>query len=218
MKFRKAYGLLPLIVLLSLATLSSVASANQITNPSFESGLTGWTTNPAHNWFSTTQHAFFGSEDAASGAGFNCGSTNCLDPTVGAFLYQDFATTIGQTYTIGFDYLFGGGSGLQELDVYFGGTLQADIATTTNTPQWTHYSFDVLATSSTTRLEFTQVNLPDFTFLDNVSADIATTSTPEPGTWAMLATGMVGLFIALRRRNRTAYRYVPIATRGNPRY
>lgn len=190
-----------LVVALVIATAStSVAMANIITNPGFESGMTGWTTNPSFAWGSSTQHVMFGSFDAVNGAGFNCGSTNCLDPTVGAYLYQDLATTVGTTYTVSFEYYFGGTSGLQEIDVYFGGNLDGNITTETNVPGWNFYSFDAVATSGTTRLEFTQVNDPDFTYLDNISADISTSSVPEPATTAMLAGGIGVLLLAKWRR------------------
>ena len=197
---RSFTGYSKLIVLLVLAVaVSSVANANAISNSGFESGLTGWTTNPSYAWTSTAQDAIFGSYDARNGYGYNCGPTNCLDPTVGAYLYQDFSTIVGDTYTISFEYYFGGTNGLQEIEVYFAGGMAANISTTSNVPAWTLDSFNDVATSTTTRLEFTQVNLPDYTYLDNVSVVVTPTTVPEPAGWTLMVSAIAGLLLVRRQ-------------------
>jgi hypothetical protein len=190
-----------LFVVLALAVASSVAEANVVSNPGFENGMTGWTTNPSHAWVASTQDVMFGSFDAANGAGTgDCGGPNsCPNPVSGAYLYQDLATESGQDYTVSFEYLLGGTSGLQELDAYFGGTEIANISVTSNTPEWTLYSTNIVATSTATELEFVEGNDPSVTFLDNVSVTTSAVA-PEPATWSLLAGGTVWLLFAGRSR------------------
>jgi hypothetical protein len=182
-------------VAVALSTASTLAlGANIVFNPGFENGMSGWTGNPSHNWVASTQNLMFGSFDAANGSGTtDCGGVNgCLNPITGAYLHQDLSTVIGQDYTVGFEYYFSGTSGLQELDAYFGGTEVAQISVTSNTPAWISFSADIVATATTTRLNFVEGNDPAVTYLDNVSVS----ATPEPSTWATLAGGVAFLLLA----------------------
>jgi hypothetical protein len=183
------------VLVLSAAAISATA-ANIVSNPGFESGMTGWITNPSHQWVATSQNVSFGSLDAANGSGTgDCGGVNsCLNPASGAYMYQDLSTTIGQDYTVDFEYFFSGSSGLQELDAYFGGTEIANISVTSNIPSWISFSTDIVATTTTTRLEFVEGNDPAVTYLDQVSVS----SAPEPSTWATFAGGVTLLLLALK--------------------
>src|ERR1700733_2827951 len=59
-----------LFVVLALSAASTSAfGANLVSNPGFENGMTGWTTNPSHAWVASTQNVMFGSFDAANGSG-----------------------------------------------------------------------------------------------------------------------------------------------------
>ena len=193
-----SYGKLAVAIALTIGPASLAQAGNLVTNPGFEDSLNGWTTNTSnsnYSWTVSSQNVEFGSFDARNGAGYNCGDTNCLDPTQGAYLYQDLSTVIGDTYTISFEYYFGGNNGLQEIDAYFGGNLDANLTTETNTPEWTLYSFTETATSTTSRLEFTQVNDPDYTYLDNVSVTLASTPAPEPVSWVMMTSGLAAMLL-----------------------
>jgi hypothetical protein len=186
-----------LFVVLALSAASTSAfGANLVSDPGFENGMTGWTTNPSHAWVASTQDVMFGSFDAANGSGTgDCGGANsCLNPTTGAYLYQDLTTTVGQDYTVGFEYYFSGTSGLQELDAYFGGVEIATISVTSNVPEWISFSTDIVAASVTSRLNFVEGNDPAVTYLDNVSVT-ASTPTPEPSSWANLAGGVAFLLL-----------------------
>jgi len=195
------------VVLALSAASTSALAANIVSNPGFENGMTGWTTNPSHQWVASIQNVLFGSFDAANGAGTgDCGGANsCLNPISGAYVYQDLSTVIGQDYTVDFEYYFSGGNGLQELDAYFGGTELANISVTSNTPAWILFSTDIVATGTTTMLNFVEGNDPATTYLDNVSVN-ATMATPEPSTWATFAGAATFLLLTrwaqLGRRRR----------------
>lgn len=132
--------------------------------------------------------------------------TQCIDLSgQGAgVIYQDLATTSGHTYTLSF--AFAGNPEHSEPDmvkhlaVYWGGILVASptFDTTTHTMAnlgWIPLSYEVTATSSTTRLRFQSLdNSPSGPAIDNIAV------TPEPSSVAVLA--IVGMGLG-RRRYRT---------------
>lgn len=193
-----------------LATLlfSPIASANLLTNGSFEQELVlgeaggGWGFfSPADidGWSSETNNieiwnSGFNGVDAADGNQF--AELNAHPETGNAFtLFQDIITTIGDSYELTFAYR--ARSGQESFSVGAGNLM--DTVANTNTGSWTVYSALFTASEATTRLMFTSVDPETDTlgnFLDNVSVN----RVPEPGTLALLGLGLAGLGISRRRR------------------
>ncbi len=81
-------------------------------------------------------------------------------------------------------------------------TLSASGSSNADTV-WTIHTYDVEATSTTTRLQFKNLDYPDQygTFLDAVSVTSAeTTSVPEFPTVALPIIGVIGLIFLFQRR------------------
>lgn len=127
-------------------------------------------------------------------------------------VYQDIATAIGQTYRLAFYLGNATGNGTGNSGVYVlpstiglsigGGQAQSfeNAGVTLGAINWTQYSKDFKATSTSTRVSFiNQTPTGDnFAGLDLVSIS----AIPEASTWAMMILG-VGLAGAALRRRRT---------------
>src|SRR5882762_783920 len=156
-------------------------AANIVVNPGFELGLSNWTVDGSSNWFiDTIPHS--GSNNIAT----QCGGAVCLDPVNGAFFYQDLSTISGQRYDLSFWAFFEGGP--NEIKVTWGGLTAVDIV---NPPipdgVYTQFSaLSLLATSSTTRLEFFGRNDFFYTSVDDISVSI-----PEPSVLLLIGTGLL---------------------------
>lgn len=113
---------------------------------------------------------------------------------------QSIATNPGQSYTFSFEY-GSDGSIPNEFVVNFGNVevfrrLDDEFD---STPGFTHESFTVVATGTTTNVEFSGSNRDGYLALDNVSV----VAIPEPGALALLLAGVAG-FGVNRRRRRSA--------------
>ncbi|MCA9057022.1 MAG: cadherin domain-containing protein, partial [Planctomycetaceae bacterium] len=128
--------------------LASGPGTNLVTNGSFESDLTGWTTSGVVG-ASTAQTPSDGTKQAIfnSGGGANDG-----------VLSQNVATTIGQTYTVFFDYAAYGAATAQTLrfEAIGAATLvnQALVSVGASPGDHRTYAFTFVADSTTTTLRF----------------------------------------------------------------
>jgi len=194
MSFRSAV-LAALVCAVAVVASPVARAANIVTNGDFGTGdLTGWTSSVSANfpWRSTGTAA----ETGCVGSG--CISGTALEQN---FLMQDLSTVVGDSYTLSFDLLATGTP--SELKVLFGGVVLADLVNP-NLPSFTTFSFaGLIATSSRTTLEFLGRDDPEFIDLTNVSVVDKTSSNspvPEPGTLALVASGLLGVSGALRKR------------------
>ena len=114
---------------------------------------------------------------------------------------QTFATTAGTSYVVTFDLGYGGDSGA------FGGPVKvtasaagtsATFTSASGTPNpavWDTETFTFMATSATTTLDLVGLSTAggEYIGLDNVSvaeSGVGAPSVPEPGTLALVLTGM----------------------------
>jgi hypothetical protein len=190
------------VLALSLAAAPALAATNVVQNGDFENGFTDWT---ANDWnHNSNEHG-----DPTFAASSPCVGDTCIHDANGAingiaYLYQDVATVTGDTYTLTFDYA--GAGDPNELAVLFGGATafdQTDVADV-----YTTYTVSGLVASGTsTRLEFFGRQDPSHSGLDNVSLvdqtpHSDTPGVPEPGTWMMMIMGLGGVGALLRDQGR----------------
>lgn len=161
---------------IALLTSGWLASANLINNPGFETGdFTGWTTTPA------ASGSLFGVDPFVAHSGSYGAFFGGV--TVGSYdsISQTFATTAGSFYTVSF-WLENLGDPPSDFQVLFGGNLVLDEFNTTAFP-YTQFTFHLLATGSSTTLQFQAYHVPSYFGLDDVSV---TNSVPDAGSTAML--------------------------------
>jgi hypothetical protein len=158
-------------------------AGNIVVNPGFELGLANWTLdNNSTPWFiDTNPHS--GTFDIAS----QCAGAICVDPVNGTFFYQNLPTVIGQTYNLSFWAFFEGAP--DEIKVTWGGSTALDILNPAvpNDVYAQYSTTNLLATSSTTRLEFFGRQDPN----QNLGVDdIVVAATPEPSTLLMISVAL----------------------------
>ncbi len=182
-----------------------------VTNGSFETGtFSGWTVSSTsdHPWAIDTSTTGSGSGHgpesgtyfASTGCvGGQCIGSDSLSST--AFLYQDLTTVAGNSYNVDFYFASAGQPG-QELLVTFGGTTLYDLVNLSGsgTSPYTEYTTTVIATGTTSRLEFQSRQDPSYNALDNISVtDLGPSGVPEPSSLALTLTGASCLLYFHRR-------------------
>ena len=177
-------SLIPAVVVAILA-VGSQAQANLVTNPGFETGdFTGWAQSGNLGFTGVD-----GSPHSGTFAAF-LGPVGSL-----GFLSQSLVTTPGTGYDLRF-FLQTDGGVPSEFQVFWNGALILDK---TNPPASGYAEtalLNLLATGSSTPLQFGFRDDPGFLFLD----DVAVTPTPEPATVVLFATAMVGVGLRGWRR------------------
>jgi hypothetical protein len=184
------------------AVLPALA-ANIVTNPGFEDGFNGWTTQTCTDpscgvtgptgWSVRTLDPHTGLYAADTG----CVGVLCLDPVVGEWIGQTLATLPSTTYSLTFwmDPAGSPNGETVEFDVFWNGTLVAAFPGAVYGYQ--QYTVSGLVASSTlTDLKFYGRSDPYFVFLDDVDVE----AVPEPLTFVLsgLGLGLLGLLRAKR--------------------
>lgn len=196
-------------LILFAASVMSLCAANIVNNPGFETGsFAPWVTNTIadHPWSVAGSNPFEGTNYASTGCvGAQCitDDTGATNP-VGAWLYQDLATTPGTFYTLSFEFASAGQPG-QELQVLWGGSSVLDLVNLNSGPYILYTVGNLQATSETTRLAFLGRQDPSYDGLDAVcvSSDgtCGTSAVPEPATLSITAAGLcAAALLAFRRR------------------
>lgn len=184
------------IVLTSAATMlfSTLSSANQLTNGSFEFGLVGWAASGPATVRSDEQPS-----DGVSSLVFDYGNV------VGGGVEQVFSTTPGTTYALSFDYWGWAVASTHtvRIEVLSDGVslLSQTVTATGSIPASYHlFSRSFVAAAAAATLRFTDSTSLANGLNSDVSLDrIAVTPVPEAPTAALLLLGLVTL--AERKRS-----------------
>ncbi len=166
----------------------ALADNNLLINGGFETGdFTGWT-----QFGNTGFTGVIGPSTAPDGGNYMAYFGPIGSP---GGISQDVATTPGTRYTVSF-YLMNDGGTPSSYKADFGGNV---LVSEVNPGLfgWTHFSYTVLAAANTSVTDLTFQQNPAYFYLDNVSV---VQTTPEPGVYGVLALGLAGLIIAMRRR------------------
>ena len=198
---------------IAVALLATSASASSLVlNGGFTTGdFTNWN-NQA--WGVDTFPADPGTPPSGTtfAAQTGCVGAACNDPVNGAFISQTLATVASQAYTLTFFYDAGGAGNpddfITELDVLWNGSLVTGgqiIDAASNT--WAEYTFTgLIASGSSTVLEFTGRQDPADIYLTDISVTAADSTAPEPASLTLIGGGLLGMGTigTMRRRRRQA--------------
>jgi hypothetical protein len=190
------YALAVSVLALSTAGLAN-AGDNLVTNGSFETGdFTGWTLSGDTTFTGvcnvSTCPGGFAPEDGTFAAYFGpVGDTATISQTI--------ATTPGDEYSLSF-YLANPVGGTPN---YFNVTFGNSSFSFTNFGtafSWQQFTLTTLATSDQTQLSFTFRNDPSYWFLDNVTVQQSGGTSPEPSTFVLFGSGVLGIAGFARRK------------------
>ena len=182
-----------ILTALILVLSASLAQANLISNPSFETIGADWSYSDVDWWSGWTAKDGSLSIDVS---GWSAGSIS-----------QSFATQMGQTYDVTF-WLAGnpdGGPTIKTVQVSAGSVsgLQYTFDTTGHNHTnmgWVEKAFSFTATGTNTTLTFTSLNATHYgPAIDLVNVEKATV--PDPGVLFLLAPGLIGI-ATLKRKYR----------------
>ncbi len=175
-------------------------------------GIPGWSNVPGFAnefWFNGASNVYGLTQSPGNGSAFAVDLTGQANNKPYGGIEQTIATTLGVTYDLTFDLgasLQYNGTGLNSAALTASATgtivdsLQLFILAPTGYNQWQSESLMFTADSSSTTIEFLADSnyTSEYVGLDNVSVT-AVSSTPEPSSLLLLATGLLVLGPFIRR-------------------
>jgi hypothetical protein len=204
------------------AVPSHAGPINLITNGTFNTPSPlngGWSlySNGQINGWTTTDPSGIEIDTAGPiGPGTNPFSTNSLEVNANnPETVQQTLTglTVGQEYTLNYEYGDRPGSGPESMEVAVGGTvLGTDTDLGGNSVLvWTGNSYKFVATSSTENLDFIGLSDTGQPSYGNEVDAVTLYATPEPSTWLLMISGLALLGFAVSRK-RSVSASLPTAT------
>lgn len=201
----------------ALALPAALRADNLVSNGNFGTGdFTGWTQTDAANGNS---YLFVNGSTGAYYASFGAASGTLGDLTTYDGISQTLNTTAGTQYTLSFSLMnerlssggetdgsgavayftpSGNASSSYDFVVFWNGLDTPLDEINPGNGDWTQYTYTVTAQGNDT-LSFYGYNDPSYTDLTNVSVSSAADA-PEPSSFLLLGTGLVGFAGMLRRR------------------
>jgi hypothetical protein len=188
-----------LLVVATLAFCLCVAAPtfaqNLITNGSFETGdFSGWTTGGNFEFTQVVSGGYYVYSGAQDGQFYTTMGPVGSDGS----LSQTLSTVAGAQYNISF-WFASVGDDPSDFSVYWNGTQLLSLTNPNTGVNWTQYTFTATGTGSDT-LTFNFMDSPEYLALDNVSVTQQASTVPEPSSFLLLGTGVVGLGGFVRRK------------------
>jgi hypothetical protein len=212
---RLALNKIHLLVLVGFSIFATGgASANLITNGDFENSVpsTGWQSSATTGFQNINTYRACCAPSGIYASGPNVAFFG-WDNLAGGSIWQDINTTIGQIYTVSFDYGAIARARLQTLNAsardgtgftnVVASAAYSAVGSANLSNITTNYSYAFVANSALTRIMFTDTSALTNSvdgLLDNVSV---TAPIALPQSLALLALGALGLAVASRRRLNT---------------
>ncbi|MDR7269837.1 hypothetical protein J2X20_002466 [Pelomonas saccharophila] len=187
--------------------LAQAAHANLVVNGGFETGdFTGWTASIDDSWLRVCGPSTLSLCEAVGGfqatGGPHSGQYSAINGLMGlGGISQDLSTEAGKTYEVSFwlancpDYAACAPNGFK---VTWNG-IELLALSQADPFAWTHYTFNVQASGTSSTLAFMGSNGGSFYMFDDVNVVGAGRALPEPASLALVVVGLGGLMAARRR-------------------
>ena len=177
---------------------SGIAQANLVTNPGFESSVTGWTFSDG-NGSDLRDVGTCESPCVIANTGTWAGFKNLFDGGAGT-ISQSIATTIGTNYLIEL-FLADNSFETGTVTASFGSTLGVSVTGADTSTTYSGYSFTHTATSTLTDFIFGGTVTSGTFFIDDVSIDVSPSAVPVPAAVWLFGTALIGL-VGFGKRNK----------------